>query len=317
MKLCLRHLTLALLGLLCLAGFHLSAQTAPKPVSDAWLPEGVHPDFLTTNRWSVTQSGTLTNEALVGKLKVYWHPPAGTEVKSARLWASADASGRWRARDWQSLPMEKRGERWEIALPVENVDVPMVYFVEAQAAQKHTTAMRLCRPRLVGLEEPSRIFWPFLEGFEEELWSWRTVTDEPRFTPVETGTSAKNGKAALRLIIPMGKRSTTVTTTRIRGWQLDQNVASGIRLWVRMASGTAKLRCTLQAHAFTPQQTIALYPDEPVIGTQWQAVDLKLDRFPKLSINEVDLMSLEVIGAGPLECFVDDIQLLGRWPTVD
>jgi hypothetical protein len=293
------------------------AQPAPKPVPDAWLPEGVHPDFLTTNHWTTAQSGTLTNEALVGKLKVYWHPPAGTEVKSARLWSSADAPGRWRARDWQSLPLEKRGERWETALPVESVDVPMVYFVEAQSAQKHTTAMRLCRPRLLGLDEPSRIFWPFLEGFEEELWSWRTVTDEPRFTPVETGPIVKSGTAALRLSIPAGKRSTTVTTTRIRGWQLDQNVASGIRLWVRMASGTAKLRCTLQAHAFTPQQTISLYPDEPVIGTQWQAVDLMLNRFPKLSVSEVDLMSLEVIGTGPLECFVDDIQLLGRWPTVD
>ncbi|MCD6048916.1 MAG: hypothetical protein K0Q55_319 [Verrucomicrobia bacterium] len=310
-------LAIFLFSLLCVDRTTLNAQPTPKPLPDAWLPDGVHPDFITTNHWTTSQSGTLTNEALVGRLKVYWHAPTGTEVKSARLWSSADAPGRWRARDWQSLPMEKRGERWETALPIENVDIPVIYFVETETTQKHTTALRLCRPRLVGLEEPSRIFWPFLEGFEEELWSWRTVTDEPRFTPVETGTIVKNGNAALRLVIPAGKRSITVTTTRIRGWQLEQNFARGIRLWVRLGSGTAKLRCTLQAHAFTPQQTISLYPDEPEIGTQWQPVDLTLNRFPKLSVGEVDLMSLELIGNGPLECFVDDVQLLGRWHTVD
>ncbi len=317
MKLSLRLLTVLWLSLICLNGFSLMAQPAPKPVPDAWLPAGVYPDFLTPNHWSTTDSGTLTNEALIGKLRVYWHPPAGAEVKSARIWASTDAPGRWRARDWQPLPMEKRGDRWELALPIENVDVPVLYFVEAGTSPATLTAMRMCHPRLVGLEEPSRIFWPFLEGFEEDLWSWRTVTDEPRFTPVETGTVVKNGKAALRLIIPDGKRSTAVTTTRIRGWQLDQQFANGIRIWVRTANGTAKLRCTLQAHAYTSQQVTSLYPDEPTITTTWQAIDLKLDRFPKLPVTEVDLMSLEVIGNGPLECFVDDVQLLGRWPTVD
>lgn len=317
MKLSLRSLTVLLLSLICLTGFSLKAQPTPKPVADAWLPNGVYPDFLTTNHWSTTDSGTLTNEALIGKLRVYWHPPAGAEVKSARIWASSDVPGRWRARDWQPLPMEKRGDRWELALPIENVDVPILYFIEAGTSPATLTAMRVCNPRETGLEEPSRIFWPFLEGFEEELWSWRTVTDEPTFTPVETGTTIKSGKLALRVPIAAGKRSATVSTTRIRGWQLDQNVANGIRLWVRTASGTAKLRCSLQTHAFTKEQVTSDYPDEPTITTTWQAVDLALNRFPKLRVSEVDLMSLEFIGNGPIECYVDDIQLLGRWRTVD
>jgi hypothetical protein len=318
MKSSLRHLIITLLlSLLCLNGFHSAAQPAPKPLPDAWLTNGFYPDFVTTNHWGIAQSGTLTNEALVGKLKVYWLPPAGAEVKSARLWASADVPGRWQARDWQPLDMDLRGGRWEIALPVVDVDVPVVYFVESQGAQKQTTAMRVCHPRLVGLEEPSRLFWPFLEGFEEEMWSWRRVSDEPGFNPVETGTNVKNGKAALRLAIPAGKRSAAVSTTRVRGWQLEQQFARGIRIWVRMESGTAKLRCTLQTHAFTPQQVTSVYPEEPIIGTQWRAVDLLLNNFPKLNVGEVDLMALELIGNGPLECYVDDVQLLGRWRTVD
>lgn len=318
MKLSLRSLTVLWLSLICLTSFSLMAQPAPKPLPDTWLTDATYPDFLPiTNHWTTTQSGTLTNEALIGKLRVYWHPPANTEPRSVRLWSSADAPGRWRARDWQPLTMEKRGARWEVALPVENVDVPMVYFIEAQAEQKHLTAMRVCHPRLVGLEEPSRIFWPFLEGFEEELWSWRTVTDEPHFTPVKTGPTVKNGNAALRLVIPAGKRSTTVTTTRIRGWQLEQNFANGVRLWVCTASGSAKLRCTLQANAFSSKQVISLYPDEPTISTDWQPVDLMLNKFPKIPISEVDLLSLELIGNGPLEAYIDDLQLLGRWRTVD
>jgi len=109
----------------------------------------------------------------------------------------------------------------------------------------------------------------------------------------------------------------TVATTKIRGWQLDQNFANGIRVWVKLAQGTAKLRCTLQAHAFTPKQVISVYPEDFTLTTDWQPVDLKLNGFPKLAIGEVDLMTLELIGKGSVEAYVDNVQLLGRWIPVD
>lgn len=298
-------------------GNTLAAEPAAKAVADAWLPKGEYPGFVSTNRLSEADTGTLQVEALVGKLRVYWTPATNAEAKSVRLWISADNPGIWLARDWQVLPMEKKGVRWEGVIPVENVDVPMIYFIEVTAPKPGVTAQRICQPRVAGLEEPSRIFWPFLEGFEEELWSWRLVTDEPVFVPVETTGVAKSGNAALKLKLEAGKRSVTVATTRIRGWQMDQNFANGIRFWVKLADGTAKLRCTLQTKAFTAKQQIFIFPEDFTLTKDWQHIDLLLNKFPKINSGDVDLMTLEVIGNGPIEAYVDNVQLLGRWQPVD
>jgi len=304
-------------GLFALLSVNAQAQQPAKLLPDAWLTNASYPGFVVTNRVAEIGAGNLSAEALVGKLRVYWTPPEAVEVKEARLWMSADVPGVWLARDWQMLPLEKKGQRWEGVMPVENVDVPVVYFVEVMTPKPMVTAQRICHPRVAGLEEPSRIFWPFLEGFEEDLWSWRLVTDEPKFTPVETATTVKSGNAALKLTLASDKHSVTVATTKIRGWQLDQNFANGIRVWVKLAQGTAKLRCTLQAHAFTPKQVISVYPEDFTLTTDWQPVDLKLNGFPKLAIGEVDLMTLELIGKGSVEAYVDNVQLLGRWIPVD
>jgi hypothetical protein len=304
-------------GLFALLSVNAQAQQPAKLLPDAWLTNASYPGFVVTNRVAETGSGNLSAEALVGKLRVYWAPPEAVEVKEARLWMSADVPGVWLARDWQMLPLEKKGQRWEGVMPVENPDVPVAYFVEVVAPKPMITAQRICHPRVAGLEEPSRIFWPFREGFEEDLWSWRLVTDEPKFTPVETATVVKSGKASLKLALASDKHSVTVATTKVRGWQLDQNFANGIRVWVKLAQGTAKLRCTLLAHAFTPKQVISVYPDDFTLTTDWQPVDLKLSGFPKLVIGEVDLMTLELIGNGPIEAYVDNVQFLGRWIPVD
>jgi len=310
----LRLLSVCLLFVFALSGL---AQQSPKLSPDAWTTNASYPSFVATNRLAEVASGGLSVEALVGKLRVYWAPPEAVEVKEARLWMSTDVPGVWLARDWQMLPLEKKGQRWEGVMPVENVDVPVVYFVEVITPKPMITAQRICHPRVAGLEEPSRIFWPFLEGFEEDLWSWRLVADEPKFTPVQTATVVKSGNVSLKLTLASDKHSVTVATTKIRGWQLDQNFANGIRIWVKLAQGTAKLRCTLQAHAFTPKQIISVYPEDFTLTTDWQPVDLKLNGFPKLAIGEVDLMTLELIGKGPLEAYVDNVQFLGRWIPVD
>jgi hypothetical protein len=127
----------------------------------------------------------------------------------------------------------------------------------------------------------------------------------------------KSGKASLKLSLPADKHSMTVATTRIRGWQLNQNFANGIRIWVKLSQGTAKLRCTLQSDAFTPKQVVSVYPEDFSLTADWQAIELKLNRFPKVVVGDVDLLTLELIGNGPLEAYLDNVQLLGRWIPVD
>ena len=57
--------------------------------------------------------------------------------------------------------------------------------------------VRYVGPRAAGLEEATRVFWPFLDGFEEQLEGWRLAEKDGAFTPLQKGTPPKNGKAAL------------------------------------------------------------------------------------------------------------------------
>lgn len=173
--------------------------------------------------------------------------------------------------------------------------------------------MRLCRPRAAGLEEPSRIFWSFLEGFEQDMESWRLLTTDAGAPPLKTDPTAHNGRAALAVTLPVGKHSVTVATTRVRGWQVQQHGATGLRLWLRAREGAARAQFTLLAQAFTTNQVVAVWPRDVQLTAQWQQVDLPFGLVPQVPLAAVDLFAIEFIGEGPREFLVDDLQLLGPW----
>ena len=236
------------------------------------------------------------------------------------VFASADELGHWPARDWRPNPMNLRGKSWEAFVPVDDVDVPLVYFTSAvisasnnAAASTNISPMRICHPRLAGLEEPTRIFWPFLEGFEQDTASWRLLSGAEDFAPLKTDPLARTGNSALAIPLLAGKRSMTIATTRVRGWQLMQNGATGVRLWLRTRKGSGRARFTLLANASTTNQVISVWPKEPALTEKWQKIDVPFNELPKLPLGAVDLFAIELIGEGPVEFLVDDLELLGPW----
>ena len=296
------------LTLSCLFLLVPSLGAAEKPVADFWLTNaGQYPPGVSTNAVRASGFENLHSEALAGKLKISWPstnaPPAGVT-----LLASEDDPGHWPARDWRSYAMEQHGENWEAYVPVDSLDVPVVYFVRAG---EKISPMRLTRPRALGLEAPTRIFWPFLEGFEEGLESWRLLSDA--MAELKTGTPVKNGKAALIAALPAGKKSIAIGTTRVRGWFVEEHFAKGLSVWLRTREGTGRARFTLLAHAFTTNQVVAVRAGEVPLTAQWQRVELPFDTFPKISRGAIDLFTIEFMADGPREFLVDDLQLLGRW----
>ncbi len=289
--------------------FPATSGAAEKIAGDLWLTNHYdYPSFTGTNVVRSEIFGALHAEALAGKLKISW--PSKTAPVGLTLVASADDPGHWPARDWRSSPMQPHGESWEAFVPVDSLDVPVIYFVRAGT---NISPMRLARPRALGLEEPTRIFWPFLEGFEEGLESWRLLT--PGAAELKTGTPVKNGKAALVAAVPAGKKSVAVATTRVRGWFAEEHGARGLSVWLRAREGTGHARFTLMAQAFTTNQVVAVRAGDVPLTAQWQRVELPFSSFPKIPRLGLDLFTIEFIADGPREFLVDDLQLLGRWPV--
>lgn len=286
-----------------------------RPPADAWVTNYVQfPQGISTNSVHLAGFEKLHAEAIAGSLRIGWQSAEPGTNTTVIAWASADEPGHWPARDWRPYSTSAHGNRWEASIPVDNVDVPLIYFVEAKSAGSSAVSlMRVCHPRRAGLEEPSRVFWPFLEGFEEGIEGWRLVGESADLPPLRLDPAAKNGRAALRVTVPPGKRSVTLATTRLRGWQILQQTASGMRVWLRTKQGTGKVRFTLLADAHTTNQVVSICPTEPAITEQWQRVDVAFSMFPRLPLANADLLTLEFIGQGPLEFLVDDLQLLGRW----
>ncbi|MBI3852910.1 MAG: hypothetical protein HY298_21865 [Verrucomicrobia bacterium] len=290
------------------------AQTNPPP-ADVWLSNFVQfPSVVDTNRIRLSGFEKLRAEVNAGRLKVLWSPPQLNTNVSVVAQASEDEPGHWPVRDWHSYPMSLRGTNWEASVPVCDVDVPVVYFVEMRTASSNNVSpMRLCRPRAAGLEEPSRVFWPFLEGFETGTDGWSSLASAPDSPSLKTDPTSKNGLAALRVSLPAGKRSVTVATTRVRGWQILQNGATGLRLWLRMREGIGHARFTLFANAFATNQVVSVSSIEAKLNNRWQKVELPFTSFPTLPLANVDWFTIEFIGTGPRDFLIDDLQLLGPW----
>lgn len=251
---------------------------------------------------------SLRAEVIANRLRISFSDPKPDKELKVRLVASADVPGHWPARDWQSSPMRATAAGWEAALPVEDLDVPIIYYVTN--ARSNTSPMRIVHPRKAGLEEPTRIFWPFIEGFEDGTDGWRALDEE---TALQQSMTAHVGKSALAVSVDAAKRSTTIATTRIRGWQVHGQRALGLRFWARKAQGEGRIRASLLANAFTARQTIATFPNEPKLGSRWQQIDLPFASLPPFPMPDLDLVTLELIGPG--EYLIDDLELLGPWDS--
>ncbi len=307
-------LPLALLG--CLAPVRsCAAVPAPAILADQWLATGGQfPSPISTNNLRPAFFQALRAEAIAGKLKLSWLNPGLDTNSVVTAYASADDPGHWLVRDWHAFPMNLRGAQWDTAVPIDNVDVPLVYFVTVTTATAlQVSPMRLCRPRLAGLEESSRIFWPFLDGLELGTDGWRLVAATTASAPLPTDALAKNGHAALLVSLPAGRLSVTVGTTRVRGWQVEQEFATGLRLWVRAKQGSGRVRFTLLANAYGTNQVVGVFPPLVVLRDSWQRVDLPFNDLPKFPLSNLDFFTLEFFGVGPGEFLVDDLSLLGRW----
>jgi hypothetical protein len=308
---------------LCLGA--LPASAAPNPGgADQWLagqaayPAGIPEALVDSNRFA-----GLRAEAIASRLKISC--PAENTASDARLtlYASADAPGHWPARDWRAYACERRGGLWDAAVLVEDLDVPVVYF--AVLSQSHAlgrggmatngaitavSPLRVVTPRSAGLAEPTTLFWSFLEGFEEGLESWRVLAPTTGFAPLRTDAAAHTGRAALAVSVPAGKRSLTLATTCVRGRHLVQHRATGLRLWLRTRAGRGQARFTLHANAFAPGHVLAAWPQTADVTDQWQKVDLFFSALPQGPLGAVDFLVIELLGQGPLEFLIDDLQLL-------
>jgi hypothetical protein len=295
-----------------LTGLLPAAETNAPP--EVWLTQGRYPQGTDPARLQSNRFGQLQAEFLADTLKVSWRPPAQDAATNVVLRLSVDEPGHWPARDWRSYPMQRRGPAWETILPVDSLDVPLVYFLETAGEEgAGLSPMRLCRPRLLGLEMPTRVFWPFLEGFEEGFESWRWVAGGPDDGQFRTSTPVKNGKAALAVVIPPGLAAVTLGTTRLRGWLVIEHGATGVALWMRTRGGPGQARFAFLAHAFTTNQVVATRPEDVPIRSQWQHLELPFATFSKVPLSDLDFFTLELIGKPGTEFLIDDLQLLGPW----
>lgn len=288
------------------------AQAQTKPAADAWVADTArYPNGLATNALSQEAFTTLRAEHLAEQLKVRWLPATPPTQPRLTLHVSTDAPGHWPARDWRTLPLAQRGAVWEATLPVDDLDVPLVYFVsDGNPTPALLSPMRVVSPRLAGMEKPSRIFWPFLDGCEEGISGWMTATtDAP---PLKSSPQAHDGNAALSVSLPAGKSSVTVGTARVRGWHYSHQLATGLRVWLR-APGGGHARFTLHANHGATNAVAAISTIEAVLDDKWRKVDLSFSSFPNFPVVGTDWFSIEFTGERPREFLVDDLLLLGRW----
>jgi hypothetical protein len=281
-----------------------------QPGSDTWLtnaPALPEPHAATAN--DTNRFANLKTEAVAGKLLVRWE--TGEQFSEARIIASADAPGHWPARDWRTFPMRRTPTGWLTEVPADSLDVPLIYFaVTADHGRAVASPMRMAQPRALGLEEPTRLFWPFIEGFEQGTEGWRPVGGPALRRDVE----AKSGRASLAIRVPKERRTATLVTTRLRGWFLEEHGATGITLWLRMKAGTGTARFALFANAFSTNQVIARRTEAVKLTEKWTQAVLLFGSFPKLPLGDVDLFSVEFTGEPGTELLIDDVRLLGRWP---
>lgn len=256
----------------------------------------------------------LKAEAINGKLKVSFQGAEMQQDAVVTLQSSVDMPGHWPARHWVDSPMTLRGRDWTANLPIDAPEAPIVYFAESVAAGRtNVSPMRVCHPRKMGLDKPSRAFWPFLEGFETGTRSWRYLAGSNSSESPGAVEEPRSGQRAMLLRIPPGKVSVTVGTTLVRGWHARLKGATGVKFWARASGGRGKVRLALLANAFSEDQAVSILPHTIDLDDDWKQVDARFSEFPGLKTAAIDLLSLEFVGAPRTEFLVDDLELLGPW----
>jgi len=280
----------------------------PLPDADAWLTNTVpRPDRFANAATSTNRFATLHAEVVAERLRVTCSDARATGMN---LIASVDAPGHWPARDWRSYTMRSNAAVWFVELPVDSLHVPIVYFAAVRESNAvSTSAMRIVEPLALGMEEPTSFFWPFIEGFELDLDGWRVGEN----TEVRTDASAKHGRAALMARVPADRHAATVTTTRVRGWFVEEHGATGLALWLRTKTGVGTAAFTLLANAFSTNQVASRRAETIKVSNRWTKVELPFGSFPKFPLGDLDLLSIELSGKPGTEFLLDDLYLLGPW----
>jgi len=273
-----------------------------------------YPPFFTPN---LVNRGLFTNlnaEAVAGKVQINWQHAAEYSNATATVFYSVDYLNHVSAREWRYVPMIDRGEIFNAVLPVDDVDIPIVYFLSAVInSTTNCSPIMACIPRKLGLEVPSRPFWNFLEGFEETTMNWRILNEYPDILPMRTNVEPKNGKAALCITLPAGRPSVSVGTTRLRGWHITHYNAKGFAVWIRTGAGEGHVRFSLVTHAWTQKQKVSQKEFKYPITNEWRRIEVNFADFPGITLSEVDLLIFEFMGRGGTEFWIDDLSLTGAW----
>jgi hypothetical protein len=291
-----------------LFGLVVAFGAGPEPAADRWFTEaGARPEQFAGAAVLTNGFATLRAEAVAGVLQVKCD---GSEALSElELIVSADVPGHWPARDWRTRAMRRAGPGWLAEIPVDSLDVPQIYFVAARVnGRAAVSPLRLVHPRGLGMERPSRLFWAFVEGFEQGPEGWRIPGDSLR-----TNALARSGRAALAVRLPAGKKSVSVESTRLRGWFVQEHGAEGFALWLRTAGATGRVAFTLAANAFTTNQVTSRRGETVTVSTNWTKARLTFESFPKAPLVDLDLFTLEFVAEPGMELLIDDVHLLGRW----
>ncbi len=289
--------------------------TQAASTGDAWLAKtGIYPSAFRKAPPDLETFRALKAEVLLGEISPFWPTSLAKQNAIATLWFSVDYAGHWPARDWRHTPMSKLTTGFESKLPTSDLSVPIIYFVAVESAGKSLVSpMRIVLPGKLGLQKPSTIFWPFLEGFEEGTDSWQLAKAKPDAERLSIAAGAHSGDAALHVRIPAGKQSVTIETTRVRGWHFHTQSADGVRIWLKTSGKNATARFKLISNARTDGEQAGSASITAELNGQWKSISLPTSVFSSVRLSETDLFSIEFIADGPAEFFVDDLQLIGRW----
>lgn len=276
---------------------------------DIHYPPEVRSGYLNTNIFT-----NFFAESIAGKIQVLWNNPPGLSNSTGTVFYSVDYPEHTFSRNWQYLPLIFRGPLFNASIPVDDVDVPIIYFITIVSEGKtNLSPMRICYPRAAGLEAPSRPFWHFLEGFEEISINWRILNTYTNIVPLHTNCAPKNGKVALCITLPEGRRSISVGTTRLRGWQIEHSNATGFSVWLKTNGEKGQVQFSLVSYFGTPKQVVSQHPQIIPISSDWKRVELNFNSFPKANLIGVDLLVFEFSGNDKAEFYIDDLSLSGKW----
>ena len=278
---------------------------------DGWISNRVKfPPFVPGNSVRFTGFERVHAEALAGQLRVIW-PGAPTNLLAATVWLSAERLGHWLARDWRRIAMRFSGTDAEALVSADDLELPLAYFIEAVGPTNTTASlMRSVLPGVAGLELPTRVFWSYLDGFEDGIDGWRMVS--PTNATLGISDRARTGRHALAITGPADAVSVSIGTTRARGRHFLRQDVEGVSIWLRTVSGNGQARFSVVANAFSTNEARFIFPTNYPITAEWRKVELLKSGFARLALTELDFISIELQSAQSAEFLIDDFELISR-----